>query len=91
MGVMVTGDAESGFEFGFNTGLDDVGVVGIIVGTVVMGVVMSFWSVEISTFLVALGPGQNKRQNRRNFLVKIPLVSISTRPYNFPILLQPKS
>ena len=53
---MVIGDVEPGFELGFNTGLDEVGVVGIIVGTVVIGVVMSFWSVEISTFLVSLGP-----------------------------------
>ena len=55
---MLTGDIKSGFELGFNTGLDEVGVVGITVGTVVIGVVMSFWSVEISTLLVS--PNQNE-------------------------------
>ena len=41
---MVAGDVESGSEFGFIRGVD---VVGIIVGTVVIGVVMSFWLPEI--------------------------------------------
>lgn len=46
MGVMVAGDVESGSEFGFIMGVDEVGVVGIIVGTVVIGVVISFWLLE---------------------------------------------
>jgi hypothetical protein len=44
---MVAGDVESGSEFGFITGVEAVGVVGIIVGTVVIGVVMSFRVLEI--------------------------------------------
>lgn len=46
-GVVVTGEVESGVEVGFIIGVDEVGVVGVIVGTVVIGVVMSFWVVEI--------------------------------------------
>lgn len=34
-------------EVGFIIGVDEVGLVGVIVGTVVIGVVMSFWVVEI--------------------------------------------
>lgn len=46
-GVIVTGEVESGVEVGFIIGVDEEGVVGVIVGTVVIGVVMSFWVVEI--------------------------------------------
>ena len=46
-GVIVTGEVESGVEVGFIIGVDEEGVVGVIVGTVVIGVVMSFWFVEI--------------------------------------------
>ena len=62
IGVMVTGDSESGFELGFNTGVDVVGVLGVNVGTVVIGVVMSFWSVDISTFLASLRPESRLRK-----------------------------
>lgn len=41
VGVTVTGEVESGFEFGFTIGMDEVGLAGVIVGTVVIGVVMS--------------------------------------------------
>lgn len=47
LGVVVAGEVESGFEFGFTIGVDEVGVVGVSVGTVVIGVVMSLWVVEI--------------------------------------------
>lgn len=38
---------KSGDEFGFIVGVVEEGVVGVTVGTVVIGVVMSFWVVEI--------------------------------------------
>lgn len=38
---------ESGVELGFIIGVVEEGVVGVTVGTVVIGVVMSFWVVEI--------------------------------------------
>lgn len=47
VGVAVTGEVESGFEFGFIIGVDEVGLLGVIVGTVVIGVVMSLWVVEV--------------------------------------------
>lgn len=47
VGVTVTGEAVSGFEFGFTIGVDEAGLMGVIVGTVVIGVVMSLWVVEI--------------------------------------------
>lgn len=47
LGVMAAGEVESGFEFGFTTGVDEAGLVGVSVGTVVIGVVMSIWVVEI--------------------------------------------
>lgn len=47
VGVTVTGEVVSGFEFGFIIGVDEAGLMGVIVGTVVIGVVMSLWVVEI--------------------------------------------
>ena len=47
VGVTVNGEVESGFEFGFTIGVDEAGLMGVIVGTVVIGVVMSLWVVEI--------------------------------------------
>ncbi|KAJ6681424.1 hypothetical protein OIU74_019828 [Salix koriyanagi] len=48
IGVMVAaGGVESGSEFGFIMGVDVVGVVGVMVGTVVIGVVMSLRLPEI--------------------------------------------
>lgn len=44
-GDVVNGNGESGSEFGFRTGFDVMGVG--VVGIVVIGVVMSFWWVEM--------------------------------------------
>lgn len=45
---MVSGVLESGLEFGFIIGvLVEEGAAGVVVGTVVIGVVMSLWVVDI--------------------------------------------
>lgn len=51
LGVALTGEVESGSEFGLTIGIDEVGLVGVIVGTVVIGVVMSLLVVEIGVFV----------------------------------------
>lgn len=43
----------SGIEFGFNMGAPELGEK-LIVGTVVRGVVMSFWTVEIDVEVLTL-------------------------------------
>ena len=49
---------ESGLEFGFTIGIDEAGLMaGFIVGTVVIGVVMSLWVVEIWGVNFGLGFG----------------------------------
>lgn len=78
LGVVAAGDVVSGVEVGFKIGIDEVGVAGVMIGTVVIGVVMSLLVVDIEEFkctflssmpscaLVTLEPEQRKRQNSRS-------------------------
>lgn len=73
LGVVAAGDVVSGVEVGFKTGVADVGAAGVMVGTVVIGVVMSLLVVDTEEFictflssmpscaLVTLEPEQRKR------------------------------
>lgn len=50
LGVVAAGDVVSGFEVGFKIGVDEMGVIGFIVGTVVIGVVMSLLVMDTQEF-----------------------------------------
>lgn len=78
LGVVAAGDVVSGVEVGFKIGVDEVGVAGVMSGTVVIGVVMSLLVVDKEEFsctflssmpsftLVTLEPEHRKRQNSRS-------------------------